>query len=949
MKPIIKLNKMHVFDYYMKRPTKTVTNVGLIIAVHEERRQVERFFPSIKRGDGIDEVDLRAPTGEKVHLYFYRSIANQGNLEAAVKASRLILSKHVSHIILVGTAGGISNGLQPPDVVVSGSLNYFERATFEKGKLLPRQFSVNPPSRNLVDRVELMVGTNDSILDNITKEYLNTGLQLDLKLGSGIMVKKGGILTGEKTINASNQNDLGRFIPSWKSRKNSDLKDYIAIEQEGAGIASACSTLSSPKRLIDYIIIKGISDKAVGGNKEERKKNFGLATINSLIVAHCLIRSIAAPQSNGCSNSDSEDIGEFFQRKLKDEKSGEFDYEEVLQKIFGTEGRSRIFMIKGEGGIGKTTMLKAIANAARTLTDFRVSSMELKGVDVASLDKLLSEINRQNKASGDRGIIILDGLDQVKSDCVNGMLDTAARYTSKNRQEIIIISDRMRRRKLPDGVSTFYMEKLGKEIIMSQFEAKCGESSWLESNSRMMDLLEIPFFLRTALELCKEYIISSNKAGMLKLYFEHVLSIDDLESNLEKLGKLTWGACYEAEFTDSLEKDRFRQSIGQGSDEILDRLTEAMVLKCEGLRLVFSHQYFQEFLATWHLARNSCLWTHKTFDRLTLNANSDSGIELLTEIVGTSIRQEGSIEDLIIKVYDWNWVETLSILVRVEPSASINNVRHAILATASLKLRDDMYYSREMTRIVLNRLPSQDVFIKGMIRTKGKLEAISGLVREVTPAQMQSDRTWFSKWYSAISANKRDIDEIIGMIGDKNSVLGWTAANVFRYLYSQSNKRGAEEIFATLNDMFDRCDDNSDHCESVRWRIVHALGAMYDTKSAREKLFVVYGSYDQTKWVRYGAVRSLMEHVGMIFSKGDAKSAGGILKNIEQARDQEIEPVIKKEMFHCVLNLGIPKDKRSKWISLAKRVIGFPYKQKIEKTEMTELVNNIAKYKKGMI
>ena len=198
MKPIIKLNKMHVFDYYMKRPTKTVTNVGLIIAVHEERRQVERFFPSIKRGDGIDEVDLRAPTGEKVHLYFYRSIANQGNLEAAVKASRLILSKHVSHIILVGTAGGISNGLQPPDVVVSGSLNYFERATFEKGKLLPRQFSVNPPSRNLVDRVELMVGTNDSILDNITKEYLNTGLQLDLKLGSGIMVKKGGILTGEK-------------------------------------------------------------------------------------------------------------------------------------------------------------------------------------------------------------------------------------------------------------------------------------------------------------------------------------------------------------------------------------------------------------------------------------------------------------------------------------------------------------------------------------------------------------------------------------------------------------------------------------------------------------------------------------------------------------------------------------------------------------------------------
>lgn len=933
----------------MKSPRKPANNVGLIIAVHEERKQVERFFPSIKRGDGIDEVSLRAPTGEKVHLYFYRSIANQGNLEAAVKASRLILSKDVSHIILVGTAGGISNGLQPPGVVVSGSLNYFERATFEKGNLLPREFNVNPPSRNLVDRVELMVGIHDSILDSITKEYLNTGLHLDLKLGSGIMVKKGGILTGEKTINASNQNDLGMFIPSWKMRKNSDLKDYIAIEQEGAGIASACSILSVPERQIDYIIIKGISDKAVGGNKEERKKNFGTATINSLIVAHCLIRSLAAPQSNGCSNSDSKDIGEFFQRRLKDEKSAEFDYEEVLQKIFGTESRSRIFMIKGEGGIGKTTMLRAIANAAQTLTDYRASSMELKGVDVASLDKRLSEISAQNRKSGDHGIIILDGLDQVKSDCVNGMLDTAARYTSKNRQEIIIISDRMRMRKLPDGVSTFYMEKLSKEIIMSQFEAKCGESSWLEGNSRMMDLLEIPFFLRTALTLCNEHTISSSKAGMLKSYFEDVLRSKDLESTLEKLGKFTWGACYESEFTDSFEKDRFKQSIGQGSDEILDRLTEAVVLKCEGPRLVFSHQYFQEFLATLHLARNPSLWTHKTFDRLTLNANSDSGIELLTEIVGTPIIRESSIEDLIIKVYDWNWVETLSILVSSEPSARINNVRYAILATASLKLWDDMYYSREMARVVLDRLPSQDHFIKGMIRTKGKLEAIPGLVREVIPDQMELGDSWFSRWYCAISAKKNDMDKIIGMIGDQNSVLGWTAANVFRYLYPRSIKRNMGKIFATLDDMFDRCNDNSDHCESVRWRVVHALGAMYDSKSAMEKLFFVYKSYDQTKWVRYGAVRSLMEHAGLIFSKDDAKSAGEILKNIEQESKYQIEPMIRKEIFHCVLNLGIQKDKRSKWIRLAKKMIGFPSQQNIEKEEMRELLHNIDKYKKGMI
>ncbi len=88
-------------------------------------------------------------------------------------------------------------------------------------------------------------------------------------------------------------------------------------------------------------------------------------------------------------------------------------------------------------------------------------------------------------------------------------------------------------------------------------------------------------------------------------------------------------------------------------------------------------------------------------------------------------------------------------------------------------------------------------------------------------------------------------DEMVELITDADSVTGWTVANVLKRARLNSSQQA--QLRTLLNEASDA---------TIRWRVAHALGA-HPSLETLEVLLAALSDPDQ--WVRYGAIRSLVE------------------------------------------------------------------------------------------
>jgi HEAT repeat protein len=111
------------------------------------------------------------------------------------------------------------------------------------------------------------------------------------------------------------------------------------------------------------------------------------------------------------------------------------------------------------------------------------------------------------------------------------------------------------------------------------------------------------------------------------------------------------------------------------------------------------------------------------------------------------------------------------------------------------------------------------------------------------------------------------------------ALVGWMAANALR---------DADLADADLPRIQEAMDDSN---RDVRWRAAHALGSHPTKDTARRLLKAVDDDPDQ--WVRYGAIRSVIEQAG----RGDERLRAWILRNVQRrAMRIRADSLVKSEM-----------------------------------------------------
>ena len=96
-------------------------------------------------------------------------------------------------------------------------------------------------------------------------------------------------------------------------------------------------------------------------------------------------------------------------------------------------------------------------------------------------------------------------------------------------------------------------------------------------------------------------------------------------------------------------------------------------------------------------------------------------------------------------------------------------------------------------------------------------------------------------------------------ISSSDAILGWTASNALRR--SLLETRTARDLRVIY-----RASRAGENAATIRWRVVHTLGMSPEADSLELLLDAISG--DEDFWVRFGAVRSVIEHAAL--SQGDA-------------------------------------------------------------------------------
>lgn len=146
--------------------------------------------------------------------------------------------------------------------------------------------------------------------------------------------------------------------------------------------------------------------------------------------------------------------------------------------------------------------------------------------------------------------------------------------------------------------------------------------------------------------------------------------------------------------------------------------------------------------------------------------------------------------------------------------------------------------------------------------------------------------SWFETWRRLFTTRSegRVSDRDVARLAREGSLVGWTMANVLKRV------RASEGQLLQVRDW-------TSHEEFiVRWRAVHVLGAK---PSDRNRDAVLAALRDSEKWVRYGAVRSLVEMAALTPIRESRTRIFELL--VERLEDAGSDPVVEGEFAKAIM------------------------------------------------
>jgi hypothetical protein len=420
-------------------------------------------------------------------------------------------------------------------------------------------------------------------------------------------------------------------------------------------------------------------------------------------------------------------------------------------------------------------------------------------------------------------VVLVDGLNELPSAVTDEVIRTLDSLARRNPNVGVVATDRIVRRRLHgEGWLLATIERISKDEAARVLDRPIEEAEH--------ELLQTAFFLDLAR---REGIDATSSSRTLAEFFVRHAGVD--REHLPSIAAAAF-EMYAATGTRSFPLERFAQLVPETA---VDALRASGALVAEGDSAYFSHHLFHDFLASIHLAHHSDLWNDESFDVITFRAGSFDALALTLE----QIQDRASADEFVRRIYDWNFHASSYAVAKARMlggAAVSTDLELALVAMLAERRWDPIVPTAQRVSDALRFFHTDlaDSFLSA--------ESFAAAQRLVEETHLESDA--YEQWRQLyLIPDGAVADEyVVRQLQSPDSFVGWAAANALKRIdVSEQLTRLLRELLRDSND------------ETVRWRASHALGTHPGEETVKSLFRAMLN--DSYHWVRYGAIRSLVE------------------------------------------------------------------------------------------
>jgi hypothetical protein len=569
------------------------------------------------------------------------------------------------------------------------------------------------------------------------------------------------------------------------------------------------------------------------------------------------------------------------------------DFDGVLARTGEAHQLAEIGTLAQQRGL---MLLQARGGAGKTITAARIAALEPEshGVAIVSALRLLAEhidlsigldidllmalSDDQERAAllrnGARGLVVIDGINEISRERADEILlaipALAARYPFIR----YLVTDRLNRRDIDqDQWILLTLGPVPEEEARSRLHNVTGP---------IPDHLTIPYYLDHSIRQGG----SESQVDILRDLITVYGGVPS--SKLDALAAAVY-AQYRVCGDRMVGSQTLVEAVGRN---VVDHMVSSGLLVAQNEEVQFAHHLTQDFLAALHLSADNKLWSPAGFDAVTLRASSFDALALAAGLIAADC-----VDDFVHRVFDWNYSGAAYLLE--EDQAGEKRIqtpmRAAILAMLAEKRFDRMVVT---ARKVEDALHLQDESLaRGLLAATDRHEIVD-VVSAVLPENWEALwPQWFGDWYKTFQrpSDTEATTEDVENIKSTAATVGWATSNMLKRL------KTSEDLCREVRDLA------TEHADAtVRWRAVHALGA-WPTQNVVDLLLARVGDADEDLWVRFGALRSVLE-VAASGSKSIRRRVFAGLGRPELARQIAAQKHLRKEAIRALEVAEMPDD-----------------------------------------
>ncbi|MFG3166469.1 NACHT domain-containing protein [Streptomyces sp. NPDC048200] len=530
-------------------------------------------------------------------------------------------------------------------------------------------------------------------------------------------------------------------------------------------------------------------------------------------------------------------------------------------------------LLSAEAGSGKTHLMAragmAAAGAGNTLPVWiplrdipsmvREPSNEAYIQAIVSLSKPTMQPLLVGKGRPPAVLLLADGLNEIPKAMSQLALDALDELARRYPFISVIVTERLARRAIPlDRWSLATVLPLSPHQIRDAWKATHQETLSPDA----LRLLRNPFFLDKA-KLFKPSD-SSGPAKIIASYFSRLAGVT--ERIVDQLSEISFKA-YARDRGMLIPRSLFASSVDSSG---VKALIDSDMIRASDEFVWFSHHLFHDYLASRYLVQHRNIWNRDSFDTVTTGAASFDALRLAVDQIGAPELAD----EFVRKVYDWNYFGAAYSLV---PNRVTSEMRMVLLAMLADKRWDSVSATAEQVTDAL-RLDGTTI-ARRMLSAPSRHELLQ-IVKDFSSMNEN-----FLRWKIIFTIPDGELvsANIVAGLRSEDPMEAWTLANVLRRC--RLGPDGMTELVATARSK----------SAVERWRAVHVLG--FHPSPVSEATVESLLS-DSDSWVRYGAVRALIE----IAAKVDDKSAREriIGRFVEFLAAEKLDEKMLSELFRVL-------------------------------------------------